>query len=502
LLTLLIGELALCVAVSSAAQPGLTVTLSSAGLNYVAKTAVSLVRAEWGKVPIPGSSGSVTYPILGTIDYSLRDIKLAPNPTLPDPTVTLVSPSLLFVEITGSAFAVSFDFDYKAHNWSSVVGNGTINVAVTNFTLTTGLTMIADSHGRPSLNITYSNASATDVKIVISGNASWMQDWVNILKSTITSQLLTQVASMVKTYGDQVGNQLLEYFPSREPVFGLAQVDLSLVTNPMFAPVSGISVFCKGAVLALQNPVEPPFSPSPMPYTVTQEMLQVFISDYVLNSAGFALFKAGLLAYNITDQMIPSYSPIRLNTSSWSFILPQLASKYPNTAMIATIQATQPPSAIISPKGISLAITSAIQFQVLPTGSMATPVFTIGLNLTAAMMVHIVNGSLLTANISNLVPSVAMLWSDVGTIPLSLLNQGIQALTSMLLPVVNDFLSRGFPLPAFPGLTLTNPTIGYGQDYFFLSSSFSFQPSIVPMKSKAALGTPVDSRGRTAIAIN
>lgn len=40
-----------------------------------------------------------------------------------------------------------------------------------------------------------------------------------------------------------------------------------------------------------------------MPHTVTHEMLQVFVSDYVLSSAGFALFKGGFLQYNVTDSV-------------------------------------------------------------------------------------------------------------------------------------------------------------------------------------------------------
>jgi hypothetical protein len=45
-----------------------------------------------------------------------------------------------------------------------------------------------------------------------------------------------------------------------------------------------------------------------MPSSVTNEMLQLFVSDYMLNSATFALFKGGLLKYSITDQVHPLFS--------------------------------------------------------------------------------------------------------------------------------------------------------------------------------------------------
>jgi hypothetical protein len=65
-------------------------------LNYGAQVAMKVARAEWGKVPIPGEKGAITEPILGTLSYDVHNITLAPNPILPDPTITLV-PSVGFL---------------------------------------------------------------------------------------------------------------------------------------------------------------------------------------------------------------------------------------------------------------------------------------------------------------------------------------------------------------------------------------------------------------------
>lgn len=60
---------------------------------------MSVVRAEWGKMPIPGEQGSLTEPVLGTLDYDIHNITLLPNPVLPDPVVRLVSPSSMNVQM-------------------------------------------------------------------------------------------------------------------------------------------------------------------------------------------------------------------------------------------------------------------------------------------------------------------------------------------------------------------------------------------------------------------
>jgi hypothetical protein len=75
---------------------------------------------------------------------------------------------------------------------------------------------------------------------------------------------------LCRIYVDQVGNQLLQSFPTKQPVLGLAEVDFSLVENPLFT-ASSLSFFCKGEVYSLANPVvrrplpsSRPFAPCPV----------------------------------------------------------------------------------------------------------------------------------------------------------------------------------------------------------------------------------------------
>ncbi len=109
----------------------------------------------------------------------------------------------------------------------------------------------------------------------------WMQSWVQILKKTIISEIQAEIVNMTsypprhpatltlssdrhlnalcRIYVDQVGNQLLQSFPTKQPVLGLAEVDFSLVENPLFT-ASSLSFFCKGEVYSLTNPVVRPLA--------------------------------------------------------------------------------------------------------------------------------------------------------------------------------------------------------------------------------------------------
>ena len=56
----------------------------------------------------------------------------------------------------------------------------------------------------------------------------------------------------------------------------------------------------------MSNPEEYPFKPSPLPPvgTANDKMMYIWMTDYVANSAAVVYQKAGLLSFNITDDMV------------------------------------------------------------------------------------------------------------------------------------------------------------------------------------------------------
>jgi len=99
-----------------------------------------------------------------------------------------------------------------------------------------------------------------------------------------------------------------------------------------------------------------------------------------------------------------------------------------------------------------------------------------------------------------MVGATALQWSSVGDIPVSLLSSGIQMLVNALVPMANTYLATGYPLPTLPGLTLVDPTIGYGADYMFVATSITYQPPIGAVSFTKPAAAP--ARGPVAIAIN
>ena len=63
--------------------------------------------------------------------------------------------------------------------------------------------------------------------------------------------------------------------------------------------------FFKGEFLSAISPREPPFSPSLLPFeSEADKMVYVWLTDYVVNTAGFVYQSAGVLNETITPSMV------------------------------------------------------------------------------------------------------------------------------------------------------------------------------------------------------
>ena len=63
--------------------------------------------------------------------------------------------------------------------------------------------------------------------------------------------------------------------------------------------------FFKGEFLSAVSPREPPFSPSLLPFeSESDKMVYVWLTDYVVNTAGFVYQSAGVLNETITPSMV------------------------------------------------------------------------------------------------------------------------------------------------------------------------------------------------------
>jgi len=74
-----------------------------------------------------------------------------------------------------------------------------------------------------------------------------------------------------------------------------------------------------------------------------QKKIYILLNDHTPNSASDIAYQIGYLKINITDNMLPDWSPVRLNSTSLYYIIPNLYNKYPDRKIMLENFATERP---------------------------------------------------------------------------------------------------------------------------------------------------------------
>jgi len=202
-------------------------------------------------------------------------------------------------------------------------------------------------------------------------------------------------------------------------------------------------------------------------------MLQMFVTDYLVNSFLFSSCEDGKLHTLITNSEVPADSPIQLNTTSavWGSIAPGLTKLYPNNLMELCINATTTPRASFSTTGAIIVARGNIMVDVINDD---TPVNAFVLNVTVYCSGDAaVSGSNLTAHLNYLYTNISLLSTNIGNVIIDGMSELMNFLITAMLPLVNQKIGEGFVLPTIDGVTLNSPVIGWGAGYLYVSICFT-----------------------------
>jgi len=256
---------------------------------------------------IPDISGSAGTPI-GSIDYSLSNIKLS---GLQIPTSSLTSGSKgLVVTASGISLHVTANWHYREHSWPHISDSGSCDVSVSSVSLTVSVEVGVDPKGHPTLSSSGCSFDIGHLDIHFHGGASWLY---NLFSSTISDQLKSslqgQLCSEATSEINTAGNKALESLPVEIQLDKTSEIDYALLAAPLFTSTY-IETNHKGEFFSVQDPVEAPYTPPPLPaVTNTSRMMYVWLTDYIANTAGFVYQEAGFLQYNITPSTVSERNP-------------------------------------------------------------------------------------------------------------------------------------------------------------------------------------------------
>lgn len=465
---------------------GLRLAISSKGMDYARQVGVSILEQSLKNLKIPDLSGSERFDIgIGhiTVHWSVSN-GVVQGLNIPTSALKPGSGDLTLSASGISASATAHINVNDGHDFPHVSASCDMSISFSGVAFSIGIVLGKDSSGHATITSSGCSASVGSAKVDFHGGSSWIYKVVNkiadfdgLIKKNFAPTFCKGVTGAI----DEQGNKALESVPVKLQIDKYAQIDYALTENPAYAPTY-VATFHKGEFESVAHPTEAPFSPPPLPaISGSDQMVYIWLTDYIANTAGLVYHQMGVLAYNITPEMVPSASPIKLNTSSFEFLIPQLYKQYPNMPMLLTVATTKPPQVDINPASANFTVIGEVNVQVMFPNKTIQSVATLGLTVYMNAFVWVrSNGvkQLVMANVSLLSFSVNVLTSHIGTINTDPLNKAVQWLVKLfIVPAANAYGMKGLELPLVDGLSFVTPKISFGNGYVLISSDISYKPT-------------------------
>lgn len=210
-------------------------------------------------------------------------------------------------------------------------------------------------------------------------------------------------------------------------------------------------------------------------------MVTVLVSEYVLDTFGYVLYKHGLLMHTLTKNELPeeqrgAFNTTCTNVACFGLLVPRAAAVYPGASVEVEILASSYPTVSISTDGIHVNCSGVINFYArLVNGSLA-PMFKTRLSVTTSLTASL-NGTYLRAVVVDLSPMIEVTESDIGHISDPLLNAAFVLISNLfLIPKLNAIGAKGIPIPNVKDVRFTSTRLELADHCVRIAADVEYSP--------------------------
>ncbi|EDO37094.1 predicted protein [Nematostella vectensis] len=463
---------------SEAVNPGIRLRLTDKGLQYVASIGVEVLKEKLNSLTIPDIHGDAGTPV-GHISYDLTSVKIT-SLSLPSYSLKPVANVGLQFAVSGVSVALSGHWHYREDHWPHISDSGSVDVSASGISFSVSVALGADSKGRPTVSAAGCSCSIGSVSITLHGGASWLYNlFDHEIEGKIKSALQSQLCSAAKDSINNQGAKALANFPTTRKLDKFSEINYSLVQKP--APTAAfLDVMIKGEFESAVHPVEAPFSPAPLPAdTADKYMVYVWLTDYVINTAGLVYMKSGFMNRTVTQADLPKDFKFPLNTNTFKVIVYQLYNKYPDRPVRLKVYPTQSPAISSDVGGVNVSLVGHVEFYVDLQNGSSVFAFSLGLNIAATAQIAIKDTNL-TVHASFVKVDPSLVKSAIGNIEpnINLMKMFLNSFVDkLIINELNKYGDQGFPLPMIDGGKLVSPQISSGKHFTLVSSNVDYHPS-------------------------
>ncbi|KAG2372948.1 hypothetical protein C9374_012978 [Naegleria lovaniensis] len=467
---------------TSQLTPGFIFTLQQRSLNYMAQQLTPKIQRELSDhLNIPDIDQNVDTPV-GHVQFQVQNIQVS-QLSLQTPSVVIGSDQTLMLNIPGVHTHMQADWHYRKTHWPHVSDHGSVDADIT-ISVSIGVKISIVDATHCTAQVTSVQASFSEFNLKMHGGASWLYNFfIKNFRHSIENDVIKQVDVDVARAVNTALAKALDTISLQHDLGHGIVVDYSLRSLDFLASVH----MAVGTTGLFYIPGKPVYSNEPTPMSDSlgsDKMIEVFINEFVLNSAMFASSQAGILNALITQKHIPSTFDWVFNTSSYQTLIPGIYAICSNCEIQITISNGIAPVLTLDPSvGIEMNANAQAIFQIIQNNQNIVNGFALDLNIQLDVM-----PSLGQNNISFVFTyknaSIQLAYSKVGTFSVQFFSMAIEAaLKYVVVPAANIVGTKGVPLPQMKDLTLRNAEFGVEQGYLSLRSDFVYQPSFTPKKN-------------------
>ena len=479
---LLILVLAIVIAVESSSssleKPGARAAITTKGFSYLCHKGTDMLKTYLTKVTIPDISGTDKIKLIFTfsVEYKISHIKLY-DVDIPNCRITPGSNGLT-LDTTGVALKVTAHLQIEHTSFPKIDIKTNVKIDLKDVSFSTTIYFGRNSsNGHATVTAEACSANIGTVAISFSGSGSRILNLLHKkIEKMIKSHFSSSLCSFVTRDIDRQGKKL-EYSPFLAKVDDIAKFDYSLTQPPKYA-TNYMAVFIKGEFCPINKSNQTtPFGPIVLPpLHVGESMINVWITDYVVQTASIALYESGKLSYTVTQKLIPKNIPIDLNTTTLQFLIPSLYKHYPNMPVQIVVECTEPPQYRTNPTEAAIALLGDIKLEVIQPNKTIAMALVLSIKLTADLTASLENGNrrtlaVLKGKVSNVDATYHLVHSNIGVInTVSLFDDLNLLIESVIVPALNSLGKRGFKIPSTKGIHLANPKLNFKDRYIVLTT--------------------------------
>ncbi|XP_071349609.1 bactericidal permeability-increasing protein-like [Trachinotus anak] len=459
------------IAATSGVNPGVNVRLTAKGLEYGRQLGMAGIQQKLRTIKIPDMSGKDRVRFIGKVKWRVSNMRMV-SVGLPKSAVTPVPGTGIRMSISNAYLRVQGNWRVKVLR--IIRKSGSFDLSVSGLSMSPTLAIKSDGTGRPAVSTVNCAANIGSTSVKLRGGPRWLFSlFKKKINSAVQRAMQKQICPLVAKALSGVNPQL-KTLNVVAKVDKHAEIEYSMVSSPTVS-TSSIDLSLKGEFYNIGKHQEPPFRPVAFSLPPqTKNMMYVGMSAFTFNSAGFVYHRAGVLSLNITDDMIPRSSPVRLNTRTLGSFIPEIARRFPGLLVKMTVKTSKTPTVTFLPNNMTVEAAGTVSAFAVHSNNTLSPLFVLNLDTSVSAKMF-VSGVKLAGSVTLNRMSLTLQRSNVGEFQVTLLNSILQmVLRVVVIPQVNVQLQKGYPLPSLGKMRLVNTELQVLKDYMMIGTDVQF----------------------------